>query len=392
MEKEKVIHALVRLASILNKQTPYQFIQSSALLLQGIDVQPSEREYVEVQWDLFEDVYSYFQGKVITPVTKTARHAFFSISVYEIEVQVQCHFNTTVRTNPYRIAVIKSGVEVWVESLYSYLYESSKFEKEIHTYLAHLQNEITTINEQAWNQDQYDALVSRYGEQEVMAKKILDNPEWRLHPFYKYFGNVKDKRIVHLLGSNGIKGVALSVLGANVTIVDFSKENEMYAQKLAEAAGVSVDYIRSDVFSIPSETIQNSADFVLMELGVLHYFVDLQPLIQVIKSILKQEGQFLLHEFHPLSTKLITSSGKKHKVTGNYFTPTIDEQRVAFSKHIGGEAEENLGKVLQRKWTIGEVVTAIAKEGLVIKVLEEEPNHKVHDIGLPKTYTILAGK
>lgn len=392
MEKEKVINTLVKLASTLNEQTPYQFIQSSALLLQGIEVQPSEREYVEVQWDLFEDLYSYFQGQVVTPVTKTARQAIFSILIDEIEVQVQCQFNTTVRTNPYRIAVNKSGVEVWVESLYSYMYQSSNFEKKIHTYLAKLQNEITTINEQAWNQDQYDALVSRYGEQEVMVKKIMDNPEWRLHPFYKYFGNVKDKRIVHLLGSNGIKGVALSVLGANVTIVDFSKENEMYAQKLAEAAGVTIDYIRSDVFSIPRETIQNRADFVLMELGVLHYFVDLHPLIQVIKSILKQGGQFLLHEFHPISTKLITSSGKKHKVTGNYFTPTIEEQRVAFSKHIGGEAEDNLGKVLQRKWTIGEVVTAIAKEGLVIKVLEEEPNHKVHDIGLPKTYTILAEK
>ncbi|MBM6616850.1 class I SAM-dependent methyltransferase [Bacillus sp. RD4P76] len=225
-----------------------------------------------------------------------------------------------------------------------------------------------------------------------MAQKIIENPAWRLHPFYKYFGNVKDKKIVHLLGSNGIKGVALSVLGAHVTVVDFSQENERYAQKLAEAAGVKMDYIRTDVFSIPMETVQDSADFVLMELGVLHYFVDLQPLIQVIHSLLKQGGQFILHEFHPISTKLITSSGKKHKVTGNYFTPNFEEQRVAFSKHMGDEAEGSLGKVLQRKWTIGEVVTSIANEGLVIRVLEEEPNHKNHDIGLPKTYTIVAEK
>ncbi|KAA0546178.1 class I SAM-dependent methyltransferase [Bacillus sp. BGMRC 2118] len=251
---------------------------------------------------------------------------------------------------------------------------------------------MTSINERAWNQEQYDALVNRYGDEHIMAHKIKENPTWRLHPFYNYLGDVKNKNIVHLLGSNGIKGVALSLLGASVTVVDFSRENERYAQKLAEEAGIKMDYVLSDVFSIPDGSLQHSADIVLMELGVLHYFVDLKPLVQVVQSLLKKGGQFILHEFHPISTKLITSTGKKHKVTGNYFTPNLEEQRVAFSKHMGDEGEGNLGKVLQRKWTLGEVVTAIAKEGLRIKVLEEEPNHKLHDIGLPKTYTIVAEK
>lgn len=54
------------------------------------------------------------------------------------------------------------------------------------------------------------------------------------------------------------------------------------------------------------------------------------------------------------------------------------------------ERKDELSKALQRKWTIGELITVVGQSGLVIKVLEEEPNHKLQDIGLPKTYTLVA--
>lgn len=56
-------------------------------------------------------------------------------------------------------------------------------------------------------------------------------------------------------------------------------------------------------------------DIVLLELGVLHYFLDLQPLLSVVHQLLRPGGLLLLREFHPVSIKLITSKGKKHKVT-----------------------------------------------------------------------------
>ena len=53
-----------------------------------------------------------------------------------------------------------------------------------------------------------------------------------------------------------------------------------------------------------------------MELGILHYFIDLKPLMEVVKQLLAPGGRLVLREFHPVSTKLITSRGKKHKLTG----------------------------------------------------------------------------
>jgi SAM-dependent methyltransferase len=391
MRRSDVENTLIKIGTILNDLTPYRFIKSSALFLQGVEV-AEEHEYVSVQWDLFETVYTHFKEYIVTPISKTVNHAQFMMSYEGLFVRVECQYNVTIRTDPYHISIMKEGTTIWVHSLYAYLYDGAKqYEKEIHGYLSQLQSEMTQHNQLAWNQDQYDALVQRYGEPQEMAQKIVDNPEWRLHPFYRHIRNVKGKRIVHLLGSNGIKGVALSLLGAQVAIIDFSRENAAYAKELALSADVSIEYIESDVFSMPKEVQSGDTDFVLMELGVLHYFVDLHPLVQVISSILKQGGCFILHEFHPISTKLITSAGKKHKVTGNYFAPTLESQNVAFSKHME-EQQEKLVKVSQRRWTVGEVVTAIAQEGLVIKLLEEEPNHKIHDIGLPKTYTIMAEK
>ncbi|PLT36041.1 SAM-dependent methyltransferase [Bacillus sp. V5-8f] len=266
------------------------------------------------------------------------------------------------------------------------------YRTEIHDHLLHKQSEFKEQNERAWNQNNYQALINRYGKPEEISDKIKQNPKWRLQPFYKYLGDLPGKKVVHLMGSNGVKGTALALLGAEVKIVDFSQENAAFATELADAAGVSFEYVVSDVLSLPKEHLNGEADIVLMELGVLHYLIDLHPLMEIIKQLLKPGGIFVLHEFHPISTKLITSTGKKHKVTGNYFDPAIESNTVAFSKHMSGEDQQKLANVVQRKWTLGELVTSVGQSGLMIKVLEEEPNHKMHDIGLPKTYTLVAEK
>ncbi len=373
---------------------PYQFTYAAALLIQGVSVQEPFEITVDVQWDLFNEAHQLFKGFSPSHPTKTTESASFQFSVGEQLVTVVCNYNTTIKTDPYRISIVTEEVELWCQSLYSYFYdeEMAVFSGPIHAHLAGIQRGFTEGNEAAWNQNNYVALVNRYGEPGQLASKILYNPKWRLQPFYQYMGDLQKKKVMHLMGSNGVKAVAMAALGAEVKVVDFSRENAEFAKELAEAAQVSVDYIISDVLSITGDHANNNHDLVLMELGVLHYLIDLAPLMEIVQAILKPGGRFILHEFHPISTKLITSSGKKHKVMGNYFDPAIESNNVAFSKHMPDGEQEKLLQVVQRKWTIGELVTAVGKSGLVIKVLEEEPNHKMHDIGLPKTYTLVAEK
>ncbi|MGE7765395.1 class I SAM-dependent methyltransferase [Peribacillus sp. NPDC096540] len=393
--KASYFHTITLIGKMLNKSNiPYQYTGQSALFVQGVEVDEDgyKNITIDVQWDVFNEAFELFSEFVLTQPEKNPESSSFLMEVDGVSVTVRCLFNMTIKTDPYRLSIKIGEMEIWCRSLYSYLYdeEMKKYSAEIHAFLSAKQQGFTAENEQAWNQNNYLALVNRYGKPEELASKIRQNPKWRLHPFYKYMGDVTGKKITHLMGSNGVKAVALAIIGANVKVVDFSQENATFAKELAKEADVSIEYIISDVLSLSSEHVSENQDLVLMELGVLHYLIDLQPLLEKIKMILKPGGRFVLHEFHPISTKLITSNGKKHKVAGNYFAPAIENNEVAFSKHMPDEEKESLSKVVQRKWTIGELITAVGQSGLVIKVLEEEPNHKIHDIGLPKTYTLVA--
>lgn len=253
-------------------------------------------------------------------------------------------------------------------------------------------------NKDAWNTGAYQAWVNRFGTPNEAAQKIIADPIKRIGNAFEHMDGVKDKKIINLLGSNGNKAVALALLGADVTIADFSVENETYALELADAAKVKVEYIVSDVLNLPMDRLSGTFDIVFMEFGILHYFEDLRPLFKVVSDLLVQGGRLVLQDFHPISTKLISSRGttaniRKHKVTGDYFDTSLEEKDISFSKFTPSENKEPVAQTVRlRKWTLGEIVTAVASEGLFIKVLEELPNlsSDVFDKGIPKTFTIVA--
>ncbi len=251
-------------------------------------------------------------------------------------------------------------------------------------------------NEEAWNKS-YEAWIQRFGEPREAAEKIKDNPIKPLSVLYEKFGDIKGKKIMNLMGSNGNKAIALTLLGAEVSVVDFSEGNRKYAMELAEQAQVKINYILSDVLNIPSKEVKENYDIVFAEMGILHYFTDLSPFINVIYKLLAPNGIFVIRDFHPVSTKLITSRGstakvRKHKVTGDYFDVSLEEKEIAYSKYLKHGEESK--KVMLRKWNLGEIVTAVANGGLVIKSLTEEPNlsSEMFDKGIPKTFTLVAKK
>lgn len=261
-----------------------------------------------------------------------------------------------------------------------------------------MQEEHTKINEIAWNQMAYEAWVYRFGTPLEASKKIISDPSSKLGMLNKYFTNVENKKIANLLGSNGTKAVSLALKGADVTVMDFSYENSRYAMDLARECGVKINYVVSDVLNLPDEEFTGDYDIVFCELGILHYFTDLNPFFNVASKLLKSGGIFLLEDFHPISTKLITTKGKKHKVTGDYFSSEIEETDVAYLKFVPGmenlteEEKRAFQKARLRKWTIGEIVTSVANNELYIKILEESESPKPEDKGIPKLFTILAEK
>jgi hypothetical protein len=98
------------------------------------------------------------------------------------------------------------------------------------------------------------------------------------------FWGCKRKKIANLLGSSGKKAVALSLLGAQVTIVDITEENQRYALECARAA-------------------------------------------ELICDILKLGGTLVLHEFHPIIKKCAPKqNGDRWVREDDYFSEEIIEK------------------------------------------------------------------
>jgi len=92
----------------------------------------------------------------------------------------------------------------------------------------------------------------------------------------------------------------LPLLGADVTVFDISEENRKYALELANYANTVIDYIVGDIYDIDMNKYMNSFDVIYLEGGVLHYFSDMDKLMGVLFSILKNGGRMILSDYHPL--------------------------------------------------------------------------------------------
>lgn len=246
-----------------------------------------------------------------------------------------------------------------------------------------------TENKNAWEKEHVNAWVERFGTPQDYAKKIAKDPLNILGPLAEQLGDVEGKKILNVMGSNGNKAVALSLLGANVTVVDFSQSNKAYAVRLAEEAKVSITYVLDDVLKMTRDA---SFDIAFAEMGILHYFTDLNPFFTMLYQVIKTDGIAIVRDFHPVSTKLIVSRGstakvRKHKVEGDYFDTALTEKIVSYGKYLEDETPE---KVYLRNWTLGEIVTAAAQSGFRIEALIEEPNlsSDVFDKGIPKTFIL----
>lgn len=236
------------------------------------------------------------------------------------------------------------------------------------------QKQLSTINEKSWNAAAYEAWTNRHGTPTEYAKKLMQDPVHEVSYYLPYIQSPKGKRIINLLGSKGNKAVALALLGADVTVVDISASNEKYATELAEAAGVSIQYIVSDVLDL---NLSQAFDIVLLELGVLHYFLDLKPLFHIISHLLKQDGTFILRDYHPVYTKLLGVDHPSFRANENYFDEELIEDDVAYSILLTESQKAAVPRTKIRRWTLGEVITAMAEANFKIeKLIEEHGSHQ----------------
>ncbi|MCO7125743.1 class I SAM-dependent methyltransferase [Sporolactobacillus shoreicorticis] len=370
---------------------------TAALKIQGCAIH-DDSIHISIQWDALEQFYQTVRKRTACELKRDNDSCFFTFQLNEYSIRISGYFGTVIRTDPDRLLLSVESCQVAVKSFGYFLHtlpQSDSLREIVKDYLRRLQNTDAGQNGHAWNNEAYQAWINRFGKPEQAAAKIKENPAAKLGALAPYLKEIQGEKIINLLGSHGSKALALALMGAQVTVVDISSENAAYAKNVADALHVTLNYVISDVLQLPVDQHKEKYDKVFMELGILHYFIDLEPLAELVFSILKPGGQFLIQEFHPVSTKLVTTRGKRQIVFGNYFDQSLHARQVAFSKHLSHGEKRNGEKartVFLREWTLGEIVTAFAQAGLIVQRLDETPNMKINDIGLPKLFTLICLK
>jgi 2-polyprenyl-3-methyl-5-hydroxy-6-metoxy-1,4-benzoquinol methylase len=254
---------------------------------------------------------------------------------------------------------------------------------------SNMQEQMARANKTAWETKAYQAWIQHHGSPDELAERLKKDPGHPLRYWLKYIGKPSGLKVLNLLGSHGMKANCLALLGADVTVVDISEENRLYASEVAAAAGVKLNYICADVLNIPGEEALGAFDVVLMEFGILHYFTDLSAIFNLVSRRLTANGRLMLTDFHPFARAWLTTRTLQHP-TGNYFDDTLTEGEVAFAKLLPEEERSGLAQVMTRSWTVGDIITSVASQGLYIRTFEEI--RSAENPKFPEFYTLIADR
>lgn len=177
-------------------------------------------------------------------------------------------------------------------------------------------------------------------------------------------------------------------MGADVTVFDISEDNKRYAEEVAKAANVKIDYQVCDVLEIDRNIYADSFDIVFMEGGVLHYFHDINEFMRMMYSLLKKGGKMICSDFHPF-TKIIDTLGLQQK-TMSYFSTDVFEGEMAHARFFDEEIRRQMPLCSYRKYTISEIINSVIRNGFTLKQFDEHPAWENERV--PGEFTLVAVK
>lgn len=177
----------------------------------------------------------------------------------------------------------------------------------------------------------------------------------------------KDSTMLHLQCHFGLDTLSWARAGLQVTGVDFSEVAVDSAKKLAAELHLPARFICSDVYEL-EKNLQGTFDVVFTSYGVIGWLPDLDRWAATIAHFLKPGGIFYMVEFHPVVWMFDNSFERiqyayhnaaviEEIETGTYADPDAPINTTSFTWNHG----------------LGEVITALAGQGLKIEFLHEFP-------------------
>ncbi|MFI5732608.1 class I SAM-dependent methyltransferase [Kribbella sp. NPDC051587] len=196
--------------------------------------------------------------------------------------------------------------------------------------------------------------------------------------------------VVHFQSGHGVDDPALVRAGARLVVgVGYSVVAAGASQRRAVEVGVPCRYVAAEVSGVPVR--DGCADLVYTGKGAVIWMRDIDAWARDVARVLRPGGSLFVYDAHP-AVPLWTWDEDE---------PRIRPDRSYFAEsHVNDTFPGNGAREWQ--WTLGQLVTAIARAGLQLDVLEEyaEPFWRPSDGTtaaawsgrLPNAYALLAHK
>ena len=180
--------------------------------------------------------------------------------------------------------------------------------------------------------------------------------------------DIKGKSLLHLQCHFGLDTLSWARRGANVTGIDFSNEAINIAKSLSTELNIPANFICADIYDL-AKVLEGKYDVVFTSYGVLDWLFNLNKWAEIIAHFLKPGGIFYIIEFHPL-TNMFDHTWKE--LNSPYFQGNEPVQNIENGSYADNEA--NFSHI-SYGWphTLGEIISAIRKEGLILDYLNEFP-------------------
>ena len=122
-------------------------------------------------------------------------------------------------------------------------------------------------------------------------------------------GDVRGLRLCHLQCGSGEETLSWANAGAEVTGVDISPKQIELANRKAEAAGISAEFLAADASRRPEALTPEYFDIVYTGGGALVWIPDLDSWAASVRQLLKPSGRLILNEEHPQMSNIEVRDG-----------------------------------------------------------------------------------
>ncbi len=200
----------------------------------------------------------------------------------------------------------------------------------------------------------FDARHSAAGEEPVALPQIVA----------RTLGDLKKKRVLHLLCGTGEATAELAELGAVATGLDPRGE----ALDAGRERWPKILWVDGDPQDLPRQLRRGHFDLVYSGEGVLDRLHDLDAWATGCAAALQPGGELLVFDDHPVAECVDALLRWRH----DYFRDPADPERL---------------------WRIGQIVSALARAGIYVQALEEYPggtSRRRHDRRVPATFLLYA--